>query len=664
MPYLRAPVSFVLLMVSTIAGSAPATSTNAQSMRPGDDFYSYANASWLSSVSLPAREQSFGPTAMLKALNSERVRKLIEEAAVPFKRKRDPTVRKLQQVVGDFYTSVADRNAIERLRLSRLRRELDAIAAISDRRSLSEELGRTLRLDDGSNTSTEGIFGIWIHQGFDDADHYLPHLVQGGLGLSSADSYLSGENAELARYRAHVARVLKLTGSHHPQLPDQVISLEAAIARTHASRADTDDPAKVNNRWTNAEFAVKAPGLDWVAYFRTAGLSRQRQSLVWQPSAVRGTSALVASRPLAAWKAYLTVHLIDHYAAVLPERFSDPQAVTTRDARSAARALTEASLGEPIGRLYVGQFFPPKSKAVAMDMAANLRGAFRGRIENLAWMSPATRSKALLKLDALRIGVGYPDRWTDYSSLQIKRDDALGNLRRLERFALARAIAKLDDPVDPGEWSALVPQVPGAVINFSPNAIQFSAGILQPPYFDPNGDAASNYGSAGAGMAHEISHSFDQLGNLYDARGRFGNWWSEVDVANYQTALAPLAQQFGALCPRPAMCLDGHRLLGENAADLAGLRVALDAYRLSLHGRPDRMVGGLTGDQRFFLAFARRWQKVQTDAALQHDVETDIHAPGRYRSNTVRNVDEWYSAFGVRPTDALYLAPANRIRIW
>jgi predicted metalloendopeptidase len=297
-------------------------------------------------------------------------------------------------------------------------------------------------------------------------------------------------------------------------------------------------------------------------------------------------------------------------------------------------------------------------------MAANLRSAFHTRIAKLEWMSQQTRSKALAKLAALNIGLGYPDHWTDYSTLRIVRGDALGNQRRVEQFAYALALAKLQRPVDSGEWSIVQPHQVGALINFSPNAIQFTAGILQPPYFDPNGDPAANYGSAGAGMAHEISHSFDLLGNLYDAHGRLGKWWTAQDLARYEAATAPLAAQYAAYCPRSGLCLDGKRLLGEDVADLAGLRVAFDAYHLSLHGRPDRTINGLTGDQRFFLAFAHRWQMVQSEDALRKQVAKDIHAPGPYRAGTVRNLDAWYAAFGVVRGDRLYLDPKNRIGIW
>jgi endothelin-converting enzyme/putative endopeptidase len=296
-------------------------------------------------------------------------------------------------------------------------------------------------------------------------------------------------------------------------------------------------------------------------------------------------------------------------------------------------------------------------------MAADLITAYRTRISNLTWMSPETKQKALAKLAAFEIILGYPDSWIDYSTLDIVRGDAFGNMRRAEAFLRARNLAKLKQPVDPIEWP-INPQIPGAVIMFSPNAEFFSAGILQPPYFDYQGDTASNYGSAGAGMAHEIGHSFDELGNIYDAHGRLGDWWTADDRAQYRAAAAKLAAQFDAYCPFADLCVNGKQVLTESIADQAGLLAAHDAYVLSLKGQPDIVINGLTGEQRFFLAFAQRWRKNQTEAALRHQLKTDTHPPGKYRSASVRNIDSWYKAFDIAPNDKLYLKPEDRVRIW
>ena len=296
-------------------------------------------------------------------------------------------------------------------------------------------------------------------------------------------------------------------------------------------------------------------------------------------------------------------------------------------------------------------------------MVGDLITAYRARISNLTWMSPPTKEKALAKLAALKVMVGYPDTWIDSSTLDIVRGDAFGNMRRAEAFLHLRNLAQLRQPVDPIEWP-INPQIPGAVIMFSPNAEFFSAGILQPPYFDSQGDSASNYGSAGAGMAHEIGHSFDELGNIYDDRGRLGDWWTAEDKAAYHAAAEKLAAQMNSYCPLADLCVNAKQVLSESIADQAGLLVAHDAYVLSLKGKRDVVIGGLSGEQRFFLAFAQRWRKAQTEAALRQQIKTDTHPPGKYRSDSVRNVDAWYKAYEIEPTDKLYLKPEDRVRVW
>jgi endothelin-converting enzyme/putative endopeptidase len=313
----------------------------------------------------------------------------------------------------------------------------------------------------------------------------------------------------------------------------------------------------------------------------------------------------------------------------------------------------------------VARYFSPQAKRAATTMVQNIRTAFRARLMHIDWMSPATRAKALAKLAALRVGLGYPERWIDYSALNIVRGDAFGNFQRAEAFSYRREIAKLGQPVDPDEWATgLYPQSVGAVLNLSPNTMEFAAGLLQAPYFDPAGDAASNYGSAGAGIAHEISHSFDEVSNIYDAQGRLGDWWTPEDHARFHAATSPLAAQLNDCCPAPDVCMIGARIEGESSADLVGLEVAHDAYRLSLHGAPDPVKHGLTGEQRFFIAFAQRWRRQQTDADLRRQIAADNHAAAQCRSDLVRNVDAWAEAFHITPADRLYVAPPSRIRLW
>jgi predicted metalloendopeptidase len=503
------------------------------------------------------------------------------------------------------------------------------------------------------------------------------HLLQGGLGMPDRDDYLdqSSKMAALrAQYQSHIAAMLKLAGVDDSETrAARILTLEVRIAQAHAPDADAADVFKQNNPWKRTDFGVKAPGMDWGAYFKAAGVAEQSEFVVWQPSAVTGTSSLVGSEGLDLWKDYLTFHLIEHYASVLPKAAAAEHSAfygtilsgmpQTPDRSQDAIAATNAALGQAVGQLYTQRYFPPEAKARAQEMVRDLIAAYRERIPNLTWMSQQTKEKALAKLAALRIGVGYPDRWIDYSTLEVIRGDAFGNMRRAEAFNRLHNLAKLKHPADPDEWR-IDPQIVGAVIVFSPNTETFSAGLLQPPFFDSQGDAASNYGSAGAGIAHEISHSFDELGNIYDAHGRLGNWWTTEDLAQYHVAAEKLVAQFNGYCPVSDLCVNGKQVVTENIADLAGLLTAQDAYVLSLKGKTDVVINGLTGEQRFFLAFAQRWRKAQSEAALRRQIKTDTHSPGEYRSDTVRNVEAWYKAYDVMPGDKLYLKPEDRVGIW
>ncbi|HSS19741.1 MAG TPA: M13 family metallopeptidase [Pyrinomonadaceae bacterium] len=643
-------------LITTSPSVAQYASEMDRSTKPGNDFYRYANGGWLKTAAIPAGQSTFDNRATLTEKTSRRVRDLIQAAAASH-----PANGSVAQKVGDYYASFMDQDAIQAKGLTPLADDLASIAKIANKESLSAYLGATLNTEvEGLTANADHIYGLFVSQGFADSRHNLPHLLQGGLGMPDRESYLdpSPRSAELrAQYQSHIAATLKLAGVADPETSaSRVLSLEIAIARSHAPDADAADVFKQNNPWKRGDFSINAPGMNWDAYFRAAGLATQSDFIVWQPSAVSGTSALVDSEAIDAWKEYLRFHLLEHYASALPQTVAG-------DREKVAITATNAALGQAVGQLYTQQYFPPATKAKAQAMVRDLISAYRVRISNLTWMSAATKEKALTKLDALTIGVGYPDRWIDYSTLAIKRDDALGNMRRAEAFNRSRNLARLKQPADPYEWT-IDAQIVGAIIMFTPNSEFFSAGILQPPYFEGNGDTASNYGSAGAGMAHEISHSFDELGNIYDDEGRLGKWWADDDANKYHAAGAKLATQFDGYCPLTDLCVNGKQVLSENIADLAGLQVAHDAYVLSLKGKPDVLIDGLTGEQRFFVAFAQRWRRLQTETALRRQIKTDTHPPGEYRSDTVRNVDAWYKAFGVTPADKLYLKPEDRVRIW
>jgi putative endopeptidase len=651
----------------------PNTQEMDRAVKPGDDFYGYANGGWLRTVAIPAGQAVYDTRALLMERTSRRVRDLIQGAAAGEKALGTPA-----QQVGDYYASFMDLDAIGARGMTPLAEELAAISAINNRSSLSAYLGTTLNSEvDGLTGNADHIFGVLVNQGFEDSKRCMFHLLQGGLALPDRDAYLDSSPKAAAlreKYQAHIAAILKLAGiSASEAKAARVLALESRIAQAHAPDADAADVFKQNNPWKRADFDGKAPGMDWRAYFTAAGVAGEPAFIVWQPSAVIGVSALVGSENVEAWKDYLDFHLIEHYAGVLPSAVGVEDFAfygTTLaglpqmpDRTSGAVAATNAALGQAVGRLYTRRYFSSDAKAKAQAMVADLIDAYRARIAHLGWMSPATKKKALAKLAALRIGIGYPDAWIDYSTLAILRGDAFGNMRRAEAFNRSRNLAKLRQPADPDEWR-IDPQMVAAVILFSPNTETFSAGLLQPPYFDNGGDAASNYGSAGVGIAHEITHSFDELGNIYDDQGRLRRWWTAADLAGYRAATATLAAQLDGYCPLPDLCVNGRQVLTESVADLAGLQVAHDAYVISLKGKADAVIGGLTGEQRFFLAFAQRWRRAQTEAALRRQLATDNHLPAQYRSDAVRNVDAWYKAYEIAPGDKLSLAPDARVSIW
>jgi putative endopeptidase len=665
-------LAVVVISAFMLSASTPDMDID-RSIKPGDDFYRYANGNWLKTAVIPSGQTAFDTRAILTERTSQRVRDLIQRAAAAKAAKGSA-----EQKVGDYYASFMDQDAIEAKGLTPLADEMATISAITNKATLSAYLGATLNTEvDGLTANSDHVFGVWVNQSFTDSKHYVFHLLQGGLGMPDRESYLdpSPKMAALrSQYQAHIAAILKLAGiADSDTKAARILALEAGMAQTHAPDSDAADVFRQNNPWKRADFSAKAPGMDWDAYFKSAGVADQPEFIVWQPSAVTGTSALVASEDIDLWKDYLKFHLIEHYSSVLPkavaaEDFAFYGTILSGAQQAPERskdgiAATNAALGQAVGQLYTNRYFPPEAKAKAQAMVADLIAAYRARIRSLTWMSPQTKKKALEKLAALRIGLGYPDNWIDYSTFDVIRGDAFGNMRRAEAFNRTYNLAKLKRPADPDEWR-IDPQIVGAVIVFSPNTETFSAGLLQPPYFDYRGDAASNYGSAGAGIAHEISHSFDELGNIYDDQGRLGMWWTADDVAKYHAAATQLVTQLNGYCPFSDLCVNGKQVLSESIADLAGLRTAHDAYLLSLKGKSDVVIKGLTGEQRFFVAFAQRWRKFQSEAALRRQIATDTHPPGEFRSDAVRNIDAWYRAFDIAPGDKLYLKPQDRVEIW
>jgi putative endopeptidase len=641
---------------------------------PGDNFFRFGNGAWLDATAIPADRSSWGTSAELVELTSARVAELIKAAAGT-----DPATGAGK--VGAYYSSYMDEARIETLGLAPLRPTLERIAAIGDKTALAAEFGRELRGDvdalNATNFDTDHLFGLWVEQDLNDPNRYAPYLLQGGLGLPDRDYYLAQTPRMAAirtAYRAHLAKVLTLAGATDAEAQAQrIFDLETKIAEAHATRAQSEDVLKANNPWPRAAFEAKAPGLDWGAFFAAAGLDKQRQFIVWHPAAVTAQAALVASQPLAVWKEYLALRQIEHYANLLPKPFVDEHfdfygktmsgspEIQVRWKR--AVAATNNALGEAVGQLYVAKYFPPESKAQVQKMVDEILAAFRVRIDKLDWMAPATKAEAKRKLATLKVGVGYPDHWIDYSGLVVVPGEALGNMERAELFEYRRNLAKLGRPVDRGEW-AMTPQTVNAVNLPVKNALNFPAAILQAPDFDPRNPAAMNLGATGATIGHEVSHSFDDQGAMFDADGRLRDWWTAADLAHFRASGHALAEQYSTYHPFPDLTLNGEQVLSENIADIAGLNAAYDAYRLANGGNDGPSQQGFTGDQQFFLAYAQSWRSKTREALQRQRVVTDGHAPAEFRADTVRNMDGWYAAFDVKPGDKLYLAPEARVRIW
>jgi len=645
------------------------------SVAPGDDFFRYANGRWLATTEIPPDRSSWGVSGQLAELTLQRTAELIRAAdasAAPGTEARK---------IGDYYASYMDSARIERLGLTPLEPVLKDIDAINDRTALARALGGTLRADVDvlNNTSlhTENLFGLWVAQDLNAPKRYSPFLLQGGLGMPDRDYYLntSQKMADIrTHYQAHIAAALRL--AHIAGAEDKaarIFELERRIAEVHASRAESEEVLKGNNHWSAAEFPQRAPGLDWTAFFGAAGLAQQRDFVVWQPGAVSAIASLTASVPLETWKDYLRFHLIDSESGYLPKAFVAEHfdfhhrvlSGTPQQQPRWKRAVeeTNAALGEAVGKLYVARYFPPKEKARAEEMVRNLVAAFAVRIDRLDWIAPETRAKAKAKLATLKVGVGYPDHWRDYSGLEVLRGDAFGNGRRAQLFEYHRNLEKLGQPVDRGEW-AMNPQLVNAVNLPAMNAINFPAAILQPPNFDPKRDPVMDYGAIGSVIGHEISHSFDDQGALFDSTGRLQNWWTKEDFAHFEAAGNRLIEQFDAYHPFPDIHVNGRQTVSENIADVAGLAASLDAWRLTLHGGAAPSAGGYSGEQLFFLSFAQAWRQKFREPELRRRVVTDGHAPAEFRADTVRNLDDWYDAFKVVPGQRLYLAPPDRVRVW
>jgi putative endopeptidase len=638
--------------------------TRKTTVKPGDDFFAHTNGGWLDTVPIPDDKASYGVAEKLDDEARANVRTIIEEAAAA----KAPS-GSVEQKIGDFYASFMDTARIEKAGIAALKPELDRIAAAKTPADLSRLFGEP---------GYQSPIGVYIGPDDKNPDAYFVNLVQSGLGLPDRDYYVKDDpklKEIRAAYQAHIGRMLTLAGSPDPAgTAARIMALETRVARAHWAAERTRDAIANYNPKARAAVVTFAPGLDWQAMFDAMEVGTWDKFNVNTPSAVKEVAALVSSQPVDDWKAYLTYHHVHNHAPYLPKAIDDENFAffgKTLAGREQQRERWQRgvdtvnnSLGEAIGQVYVKKHFPPEAKAKIDALVENMRAAYKANIEKLAWMGPETRAKALTKLAALRPKIGYPAKWKDYSTMTIVPGDVLANVRASGLWSWRFDVAKLGKPVDKDEW-LITPQTVNAYYFPGTNEITFPAAILQAPFFDPNADDAVNYGGIGAVIGHEIGHAFDDQGRLYDATGALNDWWTKADDAAFTARSKGLVAQYNAFQALPGLNVNGQLTLGENIGDIGGLGVAYEAYKRSLGGKEAPVIGGLSGDQRFFLAFAQSWRGKLRDEVLRSQILSNPHAPALNRVNgSVRNVDAWYTAFNVQPGDKLYLAPEQRVKIW
>ena len=644
--------------------------------RPGDDFYGYANGNWQRTTEIPADRSSIG--AFYEAfLETERQNTELLSGIVNSRPRAGTDAAR----IANYYNAYVNTAAIDAAGMAPAQADLARFEAIASRRDLSRVLGEQVRADvdplNATNFHTENLFGVFVTQGLATPGEVLPYVLQGGLGLPEREYYLSSD-PEMARlrtqYRAYIEQLLTAAGVADARAKAQrIFDLETQIARAHVTREQSENMAASATVWSRAELAQRAPGMDWDAFLAGAQLGNQQRFAAYHAPAITRISALVVSQPLEAWKDWLAFHQINSHADVLPSRIDQARFAfygttlsgTPQQRERAKRALDALNvhLGDAVGRAYAERYFPASAREQVQSMVGNIKAAFAQRIQGLDWMAPETRAEALRKVESIVVGVGYPDAWRDYAHYEVSPTNAYANAVNGERAEYAHQLAKLGHPMDRNEWW-MTPQTVNAVNLPVQNALNFPAAILQPPFFDPDADPAYNYGAVGAVIGHEISHSFDNNGAAFDSTGALRNWWTAADLANFRTQGDALARQYDTYEPLPGLHVNGRLTLGENIADLAGLQAAYDAYHASLGGREAPVIDGLTGDQRFFLAYAQTWATKMRDEALRQRIATDGHAPGMYRALTVRNLEPWYQAFSVQTGQRLYLAPEQRVRVW
>jgi putative endopeptidase len=654
---------FGALMLAAVAGAAQDGTSGFKSgfdrggmdraVRPGDDFYAYANGAWTRRTPIPADRSTVGTIGALNDRSRAQVRAILEEAT------HEPSSR-----MGTAYRTFLDTARIERLGMAPVVPTLARLRAIATRDAY---------VGAAADAGRQGValpFDFKVEPDDGDPDHYALIVAQAGLGMPDRDYYLADTAAmrtARAAYRDYLAATLALAGVDAAGAADRLLDFETRIARVSWTTGASRDAQRTYNPLPLARIGPRVPALAHALGYRTD------RAIVRQPDAVAAIARLVDTEPVAVLRDMLIVRTLHRYATVLPA------AVHDADFAFYGRALDGIEAPEPrwrqavafvldavpddVSRVYVARHFTPATRAAAQAMVDNLVAAFGRRIGQLDWMTPETKARAHRKLASFRAQVGYPDRWHDYGALPLRDGDAFGNAGQAARFHHGWEAAKVGRPIYRWEWSA-TPMTVDAFANYPKVSIVFPAAILQPPFFDANVDPAVNYGGIGASIAHEMTHHFDDQGAGYDERGRLATWWSTRDRAAFEARANALAAQYDAYAPLPGMHVNGRLTLGENIADLGGLAIAYDAYHAALNDKPAPVIDGMAGDQRFFLGWAQIWRLQYREADLRRRLLTNPHAPAPQRVWTARNLDGFYPAFGIEPTDRLYLAPADRVRIW
>jgi putative endopeptidase len=669
-PLFSLAISALLLSASPArADSVPVSGIQTADMdktaRPQDDLFQYANGTWLRDVPIPPDRASYGVDSMMTEHSLLQQRDLIEAAQIS----ADPEARK----VSDLYSSYMNEARVERLGIRPLHAELQLAAGIKRPSDIGPLMGRLDRIGIASPLAS------FVRPDSKHSAQYAFWITQSGLGLPDRDYYLSDEARLVGfrtKYRQHVEKMLHLLGDASPgKEADKILALETAIAKLQWTRVANRDSQKTYNPKTLAQLAKEAPAIDWNGYFTEAGLTSALPTLVVrQPDYLQGLSSLIQSTPLATWTVYFRYRVLSSRAPFLPrvfveEDFAFNQGVLQGTEQAPDRwkrgtQLVDRLLGEASGKLYVEKYFPPATKARIDELVRNLLKAYAASIDQLPWMSAATKVEAQAKLRKINVKIGYPEHWRDYAALKILPDDLLGNVRRAQEFERNRKLAQVGGPVDRAEWNMTAPTV-NAYYNPSVNEIVFPAGILQPPAFDPAADDAFNYGSAGATIGHEISHGFDDQGSQYDSDGNLRDWWTPEDHAKFKAKTELLIKEYDAFEPVPGFHVNGALTLGENIADIAGIEISHKAYLASLNGRAPPIIDGMTADQRFYIGFAQSWLGKRRDESTIAQVKSDPHSPEKYRTNgVVVHMPSFYSAFSVQPGDKMYRAPEERVTLW